>query len=488
MVEISLARDAILGGGYMSISGTPVGNVQYGFVPVEGSAIRHEFGTKPQSGPKDRFGDRSCQHWSIKGNLIAAGSARIGKRSGTTYPAILSGSNTLCYIPYSNAPTPTMSDLQTGSERSLTDMSFSGYIRIIGESKITYTLTSTGFTVAVQIQLYLSVFGGYKSESVLQTVTAGSSGSASLSFSVQCKQGSGSNWNIPVTLRAWFARYRGLPHSSYYLGLVSKQVLLSQADIASKFVRSSDVLHSKLSVEIMNKLKMLDINTLAYTKDLINLPSEMIDLVKSLKKIKDPKTWASLWLNYRYGLRLFIQDTTELLHNLKKRARSPSDFYVARASESDTGLGDYTGSSVFHRCQAKIYVRRISDSEKTLDVILREADLYPSLVNIWDFIPYSFVLDWVVPIGELLASYDAEQDWERFPILGALISDKLSVNVVLQGYLFGTLTTNHYFRRQQTVRQMQRRTFNLRKYELGSGIFNIKHGIDSITMAYQRHR
>jgi hypothetical protein len=39
--------------------------------------------------------------------------------------------------------------------------------------------------------------------------------------------------------------------------------------------------------------------------------------------------------------------------------------------------------------------------------------LSPSFYVIWDMIPYSFIVDWFIPVGDILNSYDKKSMYER---------------------------------------------------------------------------
>jgi hypothetical protein len=55
---------------------------------------------------------------------------------------------------------------------------------------------------------------------------------------------------------------------------------------------------------------------------------------------------------------------------------------------------------------------------------LRRLDLVVSRENLWDFIPYSFVVDWFIPIGETLSHLDLRTDIDLFGAKVAILSSK----------------------------------------------------------------
>jgi hypothetical protein len=44
--------------------------------------------------------------------------------------------------------------------------------------------------------------------------------------------------------------------------------------------------------------------------------------------------------------------------------------------------------------------------------------------NLWDFVPFSFVLDWFIPIGETLSKLDLRTDIDLFGAKVAILSSK----------------------------------------------------------------
>lgn len=141
-------------------------------------------------------------------------------------------------------------------------------------------------------------------------------------------------------------------------------------------------------------------NLIAYVKDIQTLKSTISSAFDILHGRVSIKKLANAWLSSRYGLKLTIQDTMELLKGIQHTYKKLSDGKLVSTCRGGT-LSD---TSTYH---CKLYYR--PDLEDNLQKVLATAvewDLYPNLENIWDLIPYSFVVDWFVRVGDVLNAVD----------------------------------------------------------------------------------
>lgn len=240
--------------------------------------------------------------------------------------------------------------------------------------------------------------------------------------------------------------------------------------------------------QAVDGLKAVDINSLAYLHDAGNLLADCKKLVKTVKSIKHPKEWANLWLSYRYGLRLFAQDTHEIIEGAKKHDasyRRETRFSRSRVRYNAEGISGY--STEITVC-AKVYCRNVDMSYSNLYYTLQYLDLYPSFSNIWDFVPYSFVIDWLIPVGDALARVDAMRDIISLPILGATMSCKQVTVVSHPGAFQGDITVKSYDRNFIRQNSLLSTVSSLQGLDFLSGIFDVKHGIDALCLMLQRMR
>lgn len=178
----------------------------------------------------------------------------------------------------------------------------------------------------------------------------------------------------------------------------------------------------------VDNINYVSINTAAYLKDLKDFGSELEAIKRLVKNPRDPKSWASLFLNSQYGSRLTISDTFELINAMIRTAKQANrgmrkkKWNTCRARIASTAT--YFGTSCTRQINYKVYYKPYDKGIKSYVQKLAQWDLLPTFGNIWDFIPYSFVIDWFVDIGGLLESIDTAVQAETLDTIGVLWSTK----------------------------------------------------------------
>ena len=177
----------------------------------------------------------------------------------------------------------------------------------------------------------------------------------------------------------------------------------------------------------VDNLNYVEINTIAYLKDLKDFGSELRSLAKLVSNPLNPKAWASFFLNTQYGSRLTIADTFELFNGVIRRSkeltkRSRHTWRTCRARtnvpiESSYGTGIRTTNY-------KVYYNPLEAGIMSYVQKFAQWDLLPTAANIWDFIPYSFVVDWFVDIGGFLEAIDSRVAAASYDVIGVLYSTK----------------------------------------------------------------
>nr|QQM16294.1 putative maturation protein [Ensystermes virus] len=161
-------------------------------------------------------------------------------------------------------------------------------------------------------------------------------------------------------------------------------------------------------------------NGLAYIKDLKELP----DMVKKLGNIlaaipgistgaKLASTSAKAYLAWHYGIRLMIQDTKEILRALR---RSGLSAYHTQRAEVTLDEGWYRISVACNDYDYQL---------NSLIDQLRRFDLLPTLENLWDLVPFSFVIDWFTGISSSLKAIDSLGYYSKLPILWSCVSQSV---------------------------------------------------------------
>lgn len=120
---------------------------------------------------------------------------------------------------------------------------------------------------------------------------------------------------------------------------------------------------------------------------------------------------SSRYLQYRYGTRILIMEVQGVLKALNPNRRTPMRA-TARGNESQTAISTadkvlsniYSGNSTFRftsgqTISARAYVLYQADLSYQL---ARDFGLYDIPGSLWDIVPYSFVVDWFIPIQNWL--------------------------------------------------------------------------------------
>lgn len=198
----------------------------------------------------------------------------------------------------------------------------------------------------------------------------------------------------------------------------------------------------EMARDAYQNLGMWDGNGLAYVEDLKNLRSLIKSSEQTILNLKrNPvKAFASLYLSIHYGYKLFIMDTKELLEALLRL----QDFMGVQMV---TARGDYGPAHAVYQVNYLPLTNVLTDLGK----LIQYFDLDITSENVWDMIPYSFVVDWFFGIGEVLTSLDNFFTLTRqCDVL--CCSESISIrkdlpSLVLTSGFTGTLSLKYYQRR-----------------------------------------
>lgn len=162
---------------------------------------------------------------------------------------------------------------------------------------------------------------------------------------------------------------------------LSSLVSLTDGDYRSEF--------EELHYRAIQKIDTLKVNGLAYFKDLKNILTEFKNLFLLLKGDVTPKTVSSLYLNFKYGLPLTYQDTKSVVKCIKS---------IRRTGVSATDTISSKGFSI--KCTSTIRYKPLDGRLEDTYRVLRHLDLLASPENLWDLVPFSFVVDWFVGLDD----------------------------------------------------------------------------------------
>lgn len=204
----------------------------------------------------------------------------------------------------------------------------------------------------------------------------------------------------------------------------------------------------------VDNCRSIDINGIAYIKEGIELCLGIVRFIKT-GKFPDQISLADLWLSSRYGLRLTAIDTATIVDAAKEAARElKREYRVAHArSTQDVSVRSDRIIHVTRQLNYKVYYNRID--EPTLNVLRTIAnwDLWPSAKNVWDLVPFSFVVDWLVDVQSQLERLDQAQYEQFLHILSVLYTEKWTYAFDpaffgSQDWVCGEMEMTYYHRRR----------------------------------------
>lgn len=171
-----------------------------------------------------------------------------------------------------------------------------------------------------------------------------------------------------------------------------------------------------LCMEAVQGTRAIDINTLMYCKELLEFGQMVLSTWQSVKGL-NPKqlkkalsSASSLYLSYHYGYRLSWKDTQTLVQAAARELQGVKrDFAATRARHEyswDYSFGSLINLTCKSQVTAKVWYNQCDSTIlRTLNQLFRW-DIFPELGNVYDMIPYSFVVDWFLPFGDILAKID----------------------------------------------------------------------------------
>jgi hypothetical protein len=135
----------------------------------------------------------------------------------------------------------------------------------------------------------------------------------------------------------------------------------------------------------------------------------VVGFIKSLvidRKINIPKRLEDLWLAYRYTYNTGKSDVEDAITFMKRYVDLGGlERSIKCYGKASTAV---LGAEVTCRCTLDITPADLGFVGKVWRA-LENYGLTPDFYVIWDMIPYSFIVDWFIPVGDLLSVVDAER-------------------------------------------------------------------------------
>jgi len=168
-------------------------------------------------------------------------------------------------------------------------------------------------------------------------------------------------------------------------------------------------------------------------------------LLKQLRKAeKEAKQIASTYLSTRYGTRLTVRDSYELIEQLQEYVKQMypmlknSYAKVAKRAFESIADSDCPPNVKTMSMARSVHIRYRDVDDKILSTFKKiyDLDVLPSLSEAWDWIPFSFLVNWFAPVGDLLNTVDAATMAQYLNVLA--VSSGETKSIVFSILQFGT--------------------------------------------------
>lgn len=185
----------------------------------------------------------------------------------------------------------------------------------------------------------------------------------------------------------------------------------------------------EMATNCINDFQLFQSNGLMYTIDLLTLKSLFkgsAETIGRLMTTPSAKLAAQGYLTWHYGLRLMMKDTEELI----KAIKSYSFRLTTRRQHRTSAVQQLDDGRIV---RLSMYAAPYDERMNELLRMLNEFDFLPTLANLWDVVPFSFVVDWIFNVSSLLEGLDAQMLKSVIPIRYSCMTVKGSLPVSLGG-------------------------------------------------------
>lgn len=210
------------------------------------------------------------------------------------------------------------------------------------------------------------------------------------------------------------------------------QTLKSRVETALRWLEEEKhyqplVEYGSLAVDASEQVNATHINMLAFLRDIRN-PTQMIPKLRNLKKLK---SYADAYLSVEYGLLPTISDLQNIFEAVGrlKPHFDRNGFKTFHSGTTTTLVAN--GITGIREQRLKLAIRNEDDALCSILNGLESVGILPTFNNVWDLLPYSFVVDWFVDIGDYLARVDTHLRLMRLSISYVTMSHKKSATQVL---------------------------------------------------------
>lgn len=219
----------------------------------------------------------------------------------------------------------------------------------------------------------------------------------------------------------------------------------------------TDYVYGDLVRRCADDAKVVQTNSIALLKEIREVSDTVRLALNLLKGRVDLKKLSSAYLQYKYGLRLTINDIKSIgasMNNLARRGKTSYAFSRSREEIFSTRTTIQSDSEPPMRdiFTYKVTYRPYEQSMCKFFQLWIDSGLFPTLENVWDLVPLTFVVDWFTGINKHLNAIDANTYWSTYDVVGATYSRKSIIPVdprsifLTEGTFIGDCTLSSYSR------------------------------------------
>lgn len=416
------------------------GSLFYPVLVDTSSAERKGFGIRPvNSGELNQFRDKDCDHINLRGELITL--SEMSVRNTGTPNGIL---GTKGQLRTRATPEPwvwysTIHTLGSSSYKKVSDRSKPWWARYWSSVEVTVDPRTNPVLVEYRISV-----------SDTQTSPLRISYSYRMKVEVDFQKNryrvgkaivSGDdvtpkNWEdiiLPITWLDMLGTDRILStgpvsHPKFDLKFISRIFEKPQFSVG---IPSELQTFGDLVQDAVDSTRALDINTPAFVLDFLKAKDTILGILKVAKGDLSPKALASLYLSFTYGIKLTVADSKELVKAIRKAQRDVPDKEVSIVRRRAVGKcrAYYSAAGTLegtYEYSYKLYYDPYPDPFRQQVRQLFQWDVFPSFQNLWDYIPFSFVVDWFIKVEEELERWDHNVYITTLRIISNITSTKFT--------------------------------------------------------------
>lgn len=190
--------------------------------------------------------------------------------------------------------------------------------------------------------------------------------------------------------------------------LLDEHALLFESGLSMKPYAASRLkaLRQDSYLDALDHIPMLNENSISNIMELVGfIKALVID-----HRIEIPKSLQSLWLSYRYSYTTTKSDAEEAIAFMHRHVND--DFLNSGFSCYGITHENVSGVNVTVRCRLDVKQKELDTLSKIWTTLYRYG-LTPSFYVVWDMVPYSFIVDWFIPVGDILSGYDKTRMYDR---------------------------------------------------------------------------